>query len=255
MCFYGLWADGPSAVVGEIRQSSLGLKKLLQVIKEDIMICPNCGHPNELTSRVCMNCGKPLFGADQFKSPGIMEPGRGGLILTLGILSITCFGPLVGIPAWIMGNKDLKKIDAGIIPITERGTTKGGMICGIIGTLYASVLIFLGILAAVGISIFGTQSIEMNKAAMVNDVNEIAAYAYNYKMTSEPAEGQETTYIGFELPELMAGNENGTYYTQVVSPKIVKITAISAQNENNRITVYLSYDGNLYEWTFTGEFQ
>ena len=38
------------------------------------------------------------------------EAGRGGLILTLGILSIVLLGFFLGIPAWVMGNRDLKKI-------------------------------------------------------------------------------------------------------------------------------------------------
>jgi hypothetical protein len=80
-------------------------------------------------------------------------PHRGGLILTLGILSIAlcihcCWlAPLwglgFGVPAWIMGQSDLNKIRAGIIDPEGEGNTRAGWICGIVGTC-------LGVLSLVG---------------------------------------------------------------------------------------------------------
>ncbi|MBM3890093.1 MAG: DUF4190 domain-containing protein, partial [Verrucomicrobia bacterium] len=61
-----------------------------------------------------------------------MKPHRGTLILVLGILSLVFCAPL-GIPAWIMGNTDLKEMDAGKMDPTGRSITQGGRICGIIG--------------------------------------------------------------------------------------------------------------------------
>ena len=61
-----------------------------------------------------------------------MEPHRGTLILVLGILSLVMCGIFTGIPAWIMGKNDLKKIKAGQMDPEGEGKTKGGMICGII---------------------------------------------------------------------------------------------------------------------------
>jgi hypothetical protein len=40
-------------------------------------------------------------------------------------------GFFTGIPAWIMGRNDLKKIKAGLMEPEGEGSTKGGMICGI----------------------------------------------------------------------------------------------------------------------------
>ena len=61
------------------------------------------------------------------------NPGRGTLILVLGILSLVCCSPL-GPVAWIMGSGDLKRIEAGEISREAKGLTQAGMICGIIGT-------------------------------------------------------------------------------------------------------------------------
>ena len=79
-----------------------------------------------------------------------MKPHRGTLILVFGILSLVLCAPL-GIPAWIMGNADLKEMDAGKMDPSGRSITQGGRICGIIGT----VLLGIGVLFFCGAMLFG----------------------------------------------------------------------------------------------------
>jgi len=84
-----------------------------------------------------------------------MKPHRGTLILVLGILSLVCCSP-VGIPAWILGNTDLKEMDAGRMDPSGRGITQGGRICGIIGTVILGVGI-VGIMASLIIPMLARQ--------------------------------------------------------------------------------------------------
>jgi len=63
-----------------------------------------------------------------------VEPHRGALILTFGILSIVCCFPF-GIAAWIMGNNDMQQIEAGMMNPSGKGITNAGKICGIVGTI------------------------------------------------------------------------------------------------------------------------
>ena len=79
-------------------------------------------------------------------------------------------GPILGIPAWIMGNKDLKKIKRGLISVSEKSNTKTGMILGIIGT-FVSVftLIILGIAVVVGINLYNSSAIQSNQNALIAD--------------------------------------------------------------------------------------
>ena len=81
-----------------------------------------------------------------------MKPHRATLILVLGILGLVICGPL-GIAAWIMGNGDLKEMDAGAMDPSGRSTTNAGRICGMIATilLVVGALIF-GALFALGIA-------------------------------------------------------------------------------------------------------
>ena len=71
-----------------------------------------------------------------------MQPHRGSTILVLGILGIpVCF--ICGIIAWVMGNKDLAAMDAGLMDPSGRDQTNAGRTCGIVGTI-------IGILAVLG---------------------------------------------------------------------------------------------------------
>lgn len=80
-----------------------------------------------------------------------MKPHRGVLILILGILSLVLCGIFTAIPAWIMGNSDLKEIDAGTMDPAGRGMTQAGKILGII----VVVLTVLGVLVFVALMALG----------------------------------------------------------------------------------------------------
>ncbi len=70
------------------------------------------------------------------------EPHRGTMVLVLGIISLVCLtiscvpvGAILGLAAWIMGQRDLRKIRKGDMDPAGEGTTQAGWICGIIGTV------------------------------------------------------------------------------------------------------------------------
>lgn len=72
-------------------------------------------------------------------------PDRSTLILVLGILGIVLC-QLCAPFAWIMGKNDLAKMAAGTMDPANQGITKGGMICGIIGTVLLAISLVLTIL-------------------------------------------------------------------------------------------------------------
>jgi hypothetical protein len=84
------------------------------------------------------------------------EPHRGGTVLALGIISIVMMGPIglaLGIPAWVMGGRDLRKIRQRMMDPEGQGTTQAGWICGIIGTILSS-LMTLGCVAYLAFIVF-----------------------------------------------------------------------------------------------------
>ncbi len=82
-----------------------------------------------------------------------LKPHRGTLVLVLGILGLVCCF-VCGIIAWVMGNTDLKAMDAGEMDPEGRGTTQAGKICGIVSVALQAIglLVWLGmmLLAIIG---------------------------------------------------------------------------------------------------------
>jgi hypothetical protein len=72
-----------------------------------------------------------------------LAPHRGTAVLVLGILSLMpiCVGWILGIIAWVMGNSDLREIDAGRMDPSGRGIVQAGKICGMISVILHIVVI------------------------------------------------------------------------------------------------------------------
>ncbi|HEY5890697.1 MAG TPA: DUF4190 domain-containing protein [Acidimicrobiia bacterium] len=81
------------------------------------------------------------------------EESQATTILVIGILSLVCSCFPLGIAAWIMGNKEIAAIDAGMRNPQNRQTANAGRIIGIIATVLGSIgIILLIIWALVGIT-------------------------------------------------------------------------------------------------------
>jgi hypothetical protein len=75
--------------------------------------------------------------------PIIFKPHRAGTILTLGIIGLIICGPLC-IAAWLMGDSDIREMDAGIMDKSGRSTTSTGRALGILGSIiWILMIVFL----------------------------------------------------------------------------------------------------------------
>ena len=92
-----------------------------------------------------------------------MKPHRATLILVFGILGIIPGCLPLGICAWVMGNKDLKDMDQGLMDPSGRDTTKVGKILGIIGTILISILLVVYVL--IFVFAFGVVGVSAMKQA------------------------------------------------------------------------------------------
>ncbi len=115
-------------------------------------------------------------------------------------------------------------------------------------------VIIVGIAIAVGLSLFSAQSIQANKDAIINDLNNIAAHAYQFKIRPSSMGGGNGVYTGYNIPTKMATNENATYVATPAAGSVT-VVATSVQNTTNKITVVVDSDGKLGSWTYAGDFQ
>ena len=94
-----------------------------------------------------------------------------------------------------------------------------------------------------------------NRDALINDLNNLAALAYQYRIRPSSMGGGNGAYTGLKMPEKMQANENGSFTYTVVGPNEVKIKAVSAEVKGAVIETTLDGDGRLAHWTYWGEFQ
>jgi hypothetical protein len=116
-------------------------------------------------------------------------------------------------------------------------------------------VIIVGIAIAVGLSLFSAQSVQSNRDAMINDLNNLAAQAYQFRIRPTSMGGGQGDYTTFSIPIKMRTNENGTYAITTPGADVIGITATSAQNSSNYITVNIDSDGHLTGWSYYGDFQ
>ena len=82
-----------------------------------------------------------------------MQDHRGTLILVLGILSLIICQPL-GIASWLMGNGDLRAMDAGTMDPEGRGLTQVGKILGIVSITIFAIGLVVGVLVVLFFGLF-----------------------------------------------------------------------------------------------------
>lgn len=190
------------------------------------MFCQNCGSEIGTSSNFCPKCGLQQSIVSTANNGIIQnqEPGRGTLILIIGILglilNIIFIVPILSVIAWIMGSKDLKKIKSGIIAVSEKSTTKIGWVLGIVGTII-SLVIIAGIAIVVGINLSQAQSEESIKDSMVAHCTNIGAMAQQYYKKPMAMGGGGSSFDGFEIPISLETCQNGKYYVDTYSDFII----------------------------------
>jgi hypothetical protein len=115
-------------------------------------------------------------------------------------------------------------------------------------------VIIVGIAIAVGLSLFSAQSIQSNRDAIINDLNNLAAQAYQYRIRPTSMGGGQGEYSSFTIPTKMKTNENATYSASP-SPNSIAFTAVSVQNTSNTVKVTIDSFGRLNGWLYSGDFQ
>ena len=116
-------------------------------------------------------------------------------------------------------------------------------------------IIVVGVAIAIGVSYFSSQHILSSRDALINDLNHLAAVAYQFRASLRTMGGGEGSYSTFVIPSQMRVNDNGTYLIDAVLPTEITFRALSARDASNTISVRLDSDGKLGNWTYGGDFQ
>lgn len=187
------------------------------------MFCNQCGQENSAGSQFCARCGQPLSHLASASSevgapppvPGSPAPdaktdGKAVGSLILGILSLTIFSVLAGIPAVILGHISRSNIKKSMGKLKGEGMALAGLILGYIS--FAAIP-FILIIAAIAIPNLLRARISANEAGAVRalrDVNQ-AAVTYVADKKAFPGELSELGPSGAQLirQEIADGQHQG----------------------------------------------
>lgn len=76
----------------------------------------------------------------------VLRPHRAVAVLVLGIVSLV-FCVFLGVIPWVMGNRDLREMDAGRMNPAGRGLTQAGRVCGIVSVIIDIALVLMWLVA------------------------------------------------------------------------------------------------------------
>ncbi len=116
-------------------------------------------------------------------------------------------------------------------------------------------VIIVGIAIAVGITMFSSSSIQSNKDGIINDLNNLAANAYQYRIRPTTMGGGGGSYTGYVVPQKLQTNSNGSYTTTAVAAASITLKGTSSQSSSNTVTAVLDSTGALTSFTYAGQFQ
>ena len=113
-------------------------------------------------------------------------------------------------------------------------------------------VIIVGIAIAVGLSLFSAQSVQANHDAIINDLNNIAANAYQYYIRPASMGGGANSYASYAIPSRMSSNENASYGATNTGATVV-ITGTSSSVTGATITATVNNTGHVvigtsYAW-------
>lgn len=162
------------------------------------------------------------------------------ILIYLGILtSIVC---------------SLLAIVAGIAEWSDRRTWSSRR-ASAIGIGIGSVV--LAVLAFVFIVLSQTGEVPAStRDTMINDLNNIAAHAYQYKIRPASMGGGGKSYKGYVIPAKIARLDYAEYSAFVLHSDAIVFQGRSTENRENVLSVVLDADGRLMSssWRFFGDF-
>ncbi len=93
-----------------------------------------------------------------------------------------------------------------------------------------------------------------NKDAIINDLNNLAAYSYQYMIRPKSMGGGEGAYTGLQFPSGMRSNANATYSVRSATADKATFMAISTFGYGV-VTVEIDHEGRLNNWYYTDKFK
>jgi beta-alanine degradation protein BauB len=97
-------------------------------------------------------------------------------------------------------------------------------------------------------------SVVRNRDEMINDLKNLAAQCYQYRLHPKSKGGGEGSFVGFWIPIRMHINGNGSYFSAILDSSRILFRGVS-NYRNGTIQVQVDQDGRMSQWTYTDNFK
>ena len=114
-------------------------------------------------------------------------------------------------------------------------------------------VIVVGIAIAVGITMFSASSLQSNKDAIVNDLNNLAADAYQYRIRPLTMGGGGGKYTNYSVPTKLQSNDNGSYLSTATATDVT-LKGNSGSYTGSFVQAVCDSTGKLGTFTYGGQF-
>jgi thioredoxin-related protein len=96
--------------------------------------------------------------------------------------------------------------------------------------------------------------VEDNKSAIINDLNNLAVFAFQFRIRPREVGGGAGSYTGFKIQEKLKQNGNATFEAEVVDKDHVRFKATSAKGFGT-VTETIDETGRMGGWEYSGQFK
>ncbi len=97
-------------------------------------------------------------------------------------------------------------------------------------------VIIVGVVIAVGINYFHNKAVQLNREAVIKDLNTLASDAQAYYKKPNEQGGGDKSFQGYKIPQKLKSNDNGNYTIISVRPDSVVIQGTGVETREQGLS-------------------
>ena len=116
-------------------------------------------------------------------------------------------------------------------------------------------VIIIGLAVAMGMVMFGADSVRANKDAIINDLQNLATDAVAFRRIPSSLSGGGGSFAGYAIPRRLQSSLDATYMPISPNASAATVTFVGTSAAGyGTVTAVLDSTGKLGNFAFTGQF-
>jgi hypothetical protein len=99
-----------------------------------------------------------------------------------------------------------------------------------------------------------SSEVQGNEDAIINDLNNLAAFSFQYRIRPKELGGGAGSYLGFKIVEQLKKNENAEFVSEVIDKDHIRFKATSVKGYS-WVMETIDESGRMGNWIYGGQFQ